>query len=189
MSVVTPSQPLSFESYCSFDDGTATRYELVNGRLKAMNPPSIQHIVVAKFLERAIDAEIQRLQQPWMCLREAGVRTGFAKSRLPDLMVVAADAAKGLWQQSAILQVTPLWVVEIVSPSSVEEDYRYKRSEYGAIEVPEYWIVDPLEAKVTVLYLEAGFYEEAVFGGEVAIASRLFPELQLSVNGILNAKS
>ncbi|QZZ23493.1 Uma2 family endonuclease [Leptothermofonsia sichuanensis E412] len=29
-----------------------------------------------------------------------------------------------------------------------KRDYRYKRSEYAALEVPEYWIVDPLDAKI-----------------------------------------
>lgn len=53
--------------------------------------------------------------------------------------------------------------VEVVSPDSVKRDYRYKRSEYVALEIPEYWIVDPLETKISVLLLEEGLYEETVF--------------------------
>jgi Uma2 family endonuclease len=58
--------------------------------------------------------------------------------------------------QSAVCQTSPLLVVEVVSPNLVKRDYRYKRSEYAALEIPEYWIVDPLESKVSVLLWNDG---------------------------------
>jgi Uma2 family endonuclease len=33
-------------------------------------------------------------------------------------------------------------------------------------EIPEYWIVDPIERKITVLQLVEGWYETAEFTGE-----------------------
>jgi Uma2 family endonuclease len=77
--------------------------------------------------------------------------------------------------------------VEIISPESIKRDYRYKRSEYAALAIPEYWIVDPLENKVTVLIWEEGFYEESVFIGSQPIQSVAFPELMLTVEQILSA--
>jgi Uma2 family endonuclease len=43
----------------------------------------------------------------------------------------------------------------VVSPGKANEDrdYRYKRSEYAARGIAEYWIVDPAQARVTVLTL------------------------------------
>jgi Uma2 family endonuclease len=38
----------------------------------------------------------------------------------------------------------PLLVVEVVSPNQEKRDYRYKRTEYAARGIAEYWIVDPL---------------------------------------------
>ncbi len=38
-----------------------------------------------------------------------------------------------------------------VSPNQENRDYRYKRSEYAARGIAEYWIVDPIAQKVTVL--------------------------------------
>jgi Uma2 family endonuclease len=124
---------------------------------------------------------------PWLCFREAGVRTGWRKSRLTDIYVLRADRVAGMLDQSAVCQTSPLLVVEIVSPDSIKRDYRFKRSEYAALEIPEYWIVDPLALKVTALYWEDGLYEESVFVEEEAIASKTLLELKLTVNQVLAA--
>ena len=42
-------------------------------------------------------------------------------------------------------EIPPLLAIEIVSPDSIQRDYRYKRSEYAAVGIAEYWIVDALE--------------------------------------------
>jgi len=44
--------------------------------------------------------------------------------------------------------------IEIVSPDSIERDYVTKRNQYEAARVKEYWIVDPLKQKVTLLRLD-----------------------------------
>jgi len=181
------TQRLTFEDYLTYDDGTDNRYELVDGELILMTPPRIEHYLIADFIDSTLKTEIQRLDLPWLTFREAGVRTGFSKSRLADLCMVTREQAKELLGQSAVFQTPPRLIVEVVSPESVTRDYRYKRSEYAAIEVPEYWIVDPLTAKVTVLQWEEGLYEETVFTGKQAIASPTLPEIQLTAAQILNA--
>jgi Uma2 family endonuclease len=178
--VNTAVQHLSFEDYLTYDDGTDSRYELVDGILVAMNPPIVEHFLIAKFLEQQLDAAIQQLGLPWLTFREAGIRTGFDKSRLTDLCVVTKEQTQELLGRSTIFQTAPLLVVEVVSADSVKRDYRYKRSEYAAIQVPEYWIVDPLTSKVTVLLWEEGLYEEIVCAGDQVIISRALPDLTLT---------
>ncbi|BAY01704.1 hypothetical protein NIES19_09400 [Anabaena cylindrica PCC 7122] len=134
-----------------------------------------------------LDQEIQRLILPWLCFRETGVRTGNKKSRLTDLSVVTLEQAKELINSSAVFQSPPLLTVEVVSPESVKRDYRQKRSEYAALEVPEYWIVDPLESKISVLLLEDGLYEETIFTANQKIISQTFPELNITVEQVFNA--
>jgi Uma2 family endonuclease len=51
--------------------------------------------------------------------------------------------------------------------------------------IPEYWIVDPVGQKVTVLTLVEGFYEQVEFRGNEIIVSHIFPELGLSVEQVL----
>ncbi|MFK0730241.1 MAG: Uma2 family endonuclease [Gloeotrichia echinulata GP01] len=185
--LTTPVTSVTFAEYLTYDDGTGFHYELVDGRLELMNPPTIEHFLITKWLEQLLGGEIQRLNLPWLSFRESGVRTGQNKSRLTDLCVVTLEQAKELMKVSAVFQSPPLLIVEVVSPESVKRDYRYKRSEYAALEVPEYWIVDPLEGKISVLLLEEGLYEETVFTNSQNIISRTFPELSITVEQVLNA--
>ncbi|BAY65280.1 hypothetical protein NIES22_53830 [Calothrix brevissima NIES-22] len=185
--VTTPVTSITFEEYLTYDDGTGFHYELVDGRLELMNPPIIEHFLISKFLEQSLDTEIKRLNLPWLCFQKSGVRTGKNKSRLTDLSVVTINQAKELLNTSAVFQSAPLLIVEVVSPDSVKRDYRYKRSEYAALEVPEYWIVDPLTAKITVLLLEEGLYEETVFTGNQQIVSQTFGEIAIAVDLVLNS--
>ncbi|BAZ52004.1 hypothetical protein NIES4103_46630 [Nostoc sp. NIES-4103] len=185
--VTIPVTRITFEEYLTYDDDNGFHYELVDGRLELMNPPTIQHFLITKFLEQILDTEIKRLGSPWLCFRETGVRTGVNKSRLTDLSVVMLEQARELINASAVFQSPPLLIVEVVSPESVKRDYRKKRSEYAALEVPEYWIVDPLQAKISVLLLEEGLYEETVFTAKQQIVSRTFPELAIAVEELLNA--
>jgi Uma2 family endonuclease len=184
---VTTAKLYTFEEYLTYDDGTDNRYELIDGRLELMNLPTFKHLLISKFLEQRFDLEIKRLALPWLCFREAGVRTGWRKSRLTDVYVLTQQQVLEQIDESAVCQTSPLLVVEVVSPESVKRDYRYKRSEYAALEIPEYWIVDPIESKVTVLLLEDGLYEETEFTGDKQIVSQTFPELSLTVEQIFAA--
>jgi len=79
----------------------------------------------------------------------------------------------------------PLLVVEVVSESTKRVDYRAKRAEYCVLNIPEYWIVDPLQGKITIFTLSEGWYDEAVFTDSDRVISPTFTELNLTVNQIL----
>lgn len=90
--------------------------------------------------------------------------------RVPDLIILTQELFTAIeGRRATIIQdmPSPALVVEVVSPGKANEDrdYRYKRSEYAARGIPEYWIVDPGKAQVTVLTLVDGLYEEAIFQG------------------------
>ncbi|NCQ84012.1 MAG: Uma2 family endonuclease [Microcystis aeruginosa W13-18] len=53
-------------------------------------------------------------------------------------------------------------------------------SEYAVRGIPEYWIIDPIALKISVLTLISGFYELAEFNKEDRIISVTFPDLQLT---------
>lgn len=178
--VATSVKRYSFEEYCQYDDGTNTRYELENGQLIAMTPPKGLHFLIAQRLEKILTAAIQEQQQSWLCFKEAGLRTTDRKSRMPDLMVVEQEYFMALLEESLVFDQPPVLAIEIVSPESFTRDYRYKRSEYASICVPEYWIVDPKESKITVLIFNEGLYDETVFVGQENIVSPQFPELKIT---------
>jgi Uma2 family endonuclease len=53
------------------------------------------------------------------------------------------------------------------------------------LDIPEYWIVDPLKEQVTVCTLLEGWYEAAEYRAEEVIASQMFAGLALTVGEIL----
>jgi Uma2 family endonuclease len=177
---------MTYEDYLFYDDGTDNRYELVDGELVEMAQPTMKHILIAKLIEKTLEAEINRLNKPWMCFREIGVRTGIRKSRIADVCVLTNEQVTEMMNESAVFDTPPRLVVEIVSPDSVQRDYRHKRSEYATLGIPEYWIVDPKAKKITVLWLEEGFYEETVFTLKQKIISPTFTEFPLTVEQIVS---
>ena len=60
-----------------------------------------------------------------------------------------------------------------------DRDYRYKRSEYAARGILEYWIVDPEFERVTILTLIDGLYEETIFENEQKITSNVIAQFSL----------
>jgi Uma2 family endonuclease len=189
--MVTTTQRFSLVEYLAYDDGTDRRYELVNGELVEMPSESDLNNVIAMYL---IGIFIQVI--PVLRLRrgtEVAVMGKRATVRIPDLLVLSEElesALSGANRSIVIMDMPPpLLAVEIVSPGKENEDrdYRYKRSEYGARGIAEYWIIDPTQGQVTVLSLVDGLYEEAVFRDGDRLVSATFPTLELTAQQILQA--
>ena len=81
----------------------------------------------------------------------------------------------------------PALVVEVVSPQQENRDYRHRRTEYAGRHIPEYWIVDPIAQKFTVLTWGDGLYEDQIYQGDGSIKSPLFPDLGLTAAHVLTA--
>jgi Uma2 family endonuclease len=184
------AKPMTLEEYLNYDDGTDTRYELVNGELIAMPTESRLNIKIAIFLLIQL-AKLGIPEDRIVIKTQIAVSGARATVREPDLMVlseVGAIALEGA-SQSLITQdmPPPLLVVEVVSPKQENRDYRHKRTEYAGRQIPEYWIVDPIAQKVTILEWVDGMYEEQIYQGEQEIASLLFPGLNLNATTVLTA--
>jgi Uma2 family endonuclease len=184
--MIVASPLFTLAEYFAYADGTDTRYELVNGKLVAMAQPTGIHGGMSEFASDNFRLEIQRLQLPLISKQDLiAVQTGQVNGkitcRVPDVVVITSEQWQEMRFREAVLtDSVPLLVVEIVSESTRNIDYRKKRAEYNAIEIPEYWIIDFSDRKVTVLFLEDGLYEETVYRDEEVIKSLLFPELQLT---------
>ncbi|MGG6240126.1 Uma2 family endonuclease [Nodosilinea sp. AN01ver1] len=194
---------MSLDDFFAYDDGTDTLYELENGELIATSSESdrnrrIAVILSAYFLQAGIGPECLRMKT------EVTVLGARSTVRLPDLMVLSDElaipgriASRIALENAPRSTVTidmppPQLVVEVVSPGkkNSDRDYRYKRSQYEARGIAEYWIVDPILQKVTVLTLVEGLYEAAIFEGEADITSALLTELasakRLTATQLLN---
>ena len=186
---VETKRKMTFEEYLTYDDGTDRRYEFVDGELVEMPTERPINSKIALFL---IARLLKAFGEDRICYKDTEIATSGkqVQARLPDLMVLSEELAVLLLNSGrgiiTLEMPPPELVIEVVSPGKTnqERDYRFKRSEYAARGIPEYWVIDP-EAKITVFTLETGFYEEAVYTGEMVVRSR-FESLQLTAEQILN---
>jgi Uma2 family endonuclease len=185
---------LTLKAYLAWENAAEKHYELVSGNLIEMPPESPQNAEIAiKLLlifAQFISPRLLRCKDTEIVV--SGTR---ATVRLPDLMVLTENLANDLYsnQRSTINidMLPPALVVEVVSPGKAnrDRDYRYKRSEYAARGIAEYWIVDPQESKVTVLLLDNGLYQENVYQDDDLVNSQLLTQLQLTASQVFSAST
>ncbi|GAP97863.1 Uma2 family endonuclease [Leptolyngbya sp. NIES-2104] len=186
------SNPMTLAEYLTYDAGTEQRYELVDGLLVEMPPESTRNSRIALFLlsEFLKLLPFQKISHKDYELVVSGAR---ARVRFPDLMVFTdelVEALSGATRGTILLEMPPPAIaIEIVSPGKTnrDRDYRYKRSEYAARGIAECWIVDPDEAQITLLTLVDGFYEAVILRDDDRIQSAQLPQLQFTVNQVMQA--
>ncbi len=195
---------LTLAEYLAYDDGTDTRYELVDGALIPMSVGTGKHGRVTEFIRDELKAEIKRSNRSWTATdMKIGVQsprgTRWDTCRIPDITVIPTAQWEEMDDREAVIRLndpTPILVIEVVRPSTAKEDYRAKHSEYAVLDIPEYWIIDPIKAQVTICNLLDGAYDDRIFlgkepltpGRSESIVSPTFPELNLTAEQILAAK-
>jgi Uma2 family endonuclease len=187
---------LTLAEYLAYDDGTDTRYELVDGALIPMSVGTGKHGRVTEFIRDELKAEIKRSNRTWTATdMKIGVQsprgTRWDTCRIPDITVIPTAQWEEMDDREAVIRLndpTPILVIEVVSPSTAKDDCRAKHSEYAVLDIPEYWIIDPIKAQVTICNLLDGAYDDRIFLGEETIISSTFPELDLTAEQILAAR-
>ncbi|MGA1283715.1 MAG: Uma2 family endonuclease, partial [Prochlorothrix sp.] len=147
-----------------------------------------------KLLEHEFEAAIARASHPWAVLPgliglQVPRGNRWDTCRIPDIVVLPQDQWRTLKGKEAVItleQTPPILVVEVVSESTKTTDYRYKQVEYSILGIPEYWIVDPLTDKVSILELIEGMYELETFQGNEQIQSNTFPNFHITPAQLLD---
>ncbi|MFN6451705.1 MAG: Uma2 family endonuclease [Nostoc sp. EfeVER01] len=177
---------MTLEEFFNYDDGTDALYEFEDGELLLITAESEINRRIAMFI---LVCFVQLGIPAYRLSMKTEIMTTGSRVRVPDLVVFSeelATAMEGAKRSTVMPEMPPpLLVVEVVSPNQSSRDYRYKRSEYAARGIAEYWIVDPIQQRVTVLEWVEGFYEEKVYLGDSAIASLVFADLKLTAVQVL----
>jgi Uma2 family endonuclease len=128
MSAASRPQPqqMTVAEFLEYDDGTDTRYELIEGQLVAMNPPATRHVQICQNISGALEHRLRPpcrvyASAPGVAIDEAGTTW-----RVPDLLVTCVRPAKGFF-------LAPRVVVEVLSPSTEKEDRTTKLDFYDGL--------------------------------------------------------
>ncbi|MSQ07289.1 MAG: Uma2 family endonuclease, partial [Dehalococcoidia bacterium] len=135
-----PRLKFTVDDYMATPEGT--RYQLLDGELIVAPAPNSRHQTVSRDVFIALHQfiSVHRLGEVWyapfdVVLSEHDVTQ-------PDILFVSYDRANII--TPANIQGAPELVVEVLSPSTQQDDRGYKRRVYGRHGVREYWIVDPV---------------------------------------------
>lgn len=134
---------MTVEEFLRWDDGTDTRYELIDGVPVAMAPPAEAHRILMTRLGSRIDARLAA-RRPCNAQVEAGVlRADRGDSYfVADVAVTCRPNERG---RQAIAD--PILIVEILSPGTEHHDRRTKLPAYRQIpSVSEILLLDSEEA-------------------------------------------
>jgi Uma2 family endonuclease len=113
---------MSLDEFLGWDDGTDTRYELIDGVPVAVAPPAEAHRILAMRLGSRINAALQDRRPCKVQIDAAVLRPDRADSYyVPDIAVTCRANAP---DRQAI--VDPVLIVEILSPSTERHDRRVK---------------------------------------------------------------
>ncbi|MYH60750.1 MAG: Uma2 family endonuclease [Caldilineaceae bacterium SB0675_bin_29] len=143
----------SEEEYLALDTNHLTEFS--HGRTEVLPLPTFSHQRLVALLYLLLLGFIEERGLGVVMFAPLRIQLGQGKFREPDLVFMAAEHADRLgelfWQGADL-------VMEIVSPDDPERDKVTKRREYAQSGIPEYWIVDPTDASITVLTLQGQEY-------------------------------
>lgn len=126
---------------------TKPRVEIGPQGLVMMMSPTTPHGITAAYLRRQIES-----QAPGMIVvADTDMEdAALGRMRVPDLIVLPEDLIEEQPEAAIDPRAVDL-VVEVVSKSNPENDYRDKIADYSAMGIPLYLIVDPGRGTAQVL--------------------------------------
>ncbi|MEV4896866.1 Uma2 family endonuclease [Nonomuraea sp. NPDC055795] len=123
------------------------RVELIRGRIVVNDVPTWKHNKIVSRLLKQIVAKAA--EEEWELGTNTKLFLGAQKDRyIPDLTVAPAEPR--MWGDDEIHAGDTLLVVEVVSPSSVHDDYAIKPKEYAIAGVQAFLRIDPMEATASI---------------------------------------
>ncbi|HWE04940.1 MAG TPA: Uma2 family endonuclease [Tepidisphaeraceae bacterium] len=168
------------EAYFELDGPYLVEYS--RGNLEIVPMPTMTHQRLASRLHIALHEVAPAGSE--VLFAGARIRVDEDVYREPDVLYIPREWTHLMREQYA--ERAGL-VIEIVSASNRDHDLDIKRREYAAAGIPEYWIVEPEERRVTVLTLKARRYtvRGAYSAGQQA-TSAILPKFNVDVAALFD---
>jgi Uma2 family endonuclease len=149
---VPPTARIRFDEFCELS-GDGEKADLIDGVISVAPPDSPAVNDLFLWLMTLLDGFVEEHDLGKVFVLRVAFRLDDWNGPEPDIAFVSKHRLHLV--ERRYVAGPPDLAVEIVSPESVERDYEKKRRQYERAGVPEYWIVDELEQRVTLLRLGA----------------------------------
>jgi Uma2 family endonuclease len=161
MATVTETRLMTTEELLAMPDDGVRRW-LIDGQLREEGRPGEETMTVRNRRHSQITTRVAQLLANWLDAQPAPrgvVLSGEAGVRLrrdPDLTVgidvvyVSAELMARQTDETSLVDGVPVLAVEILSPSTTQEQLHEKLGAYRRASVPLVWVIDPGDRTVRV---------------------------------------
>jgi Uma2 family endonuclease len=162
--------------------------EYTDGVVDVLPIPTTTHQLIVLLILNLIHKALGEGELGLVLTAPLRVRVSKTKYREPDIVVMLREHYERVGE--------PYWegadlVVEVVSEEGRQRDVEVKRADYAEAGIPEFWIVDPGQQRITVLTLDrsTGVYNEASVAERGQRAdSRLLPGLVVDAAAVFDLR-
>jgi Uma2 family endonuclease len=171
------AESVSFERFLT--DYSEGHYEWLMGKVIRVVTNNVNHNVLLGWLYNLLSLFLSLKGLGVVFLAGVPMKISSTRpGREPDLMVVLKANAHRI--RTTYIDGPADFVVEIVSPDSIERDRATKLEEYQAAGIPEYFLIDPRHRE-SILYKlgEDGVYYPTPLDSQGRLASTVLPGFAL----------
>jgi Uma2 family endonuclease len=179
--VETTDDLLTYDDYVTFPENDGIRKEIIEGELFMSPAPSIRHQKILKKLFKMIDNHVIKHNLGEVYFAPCDVILSHINIIQPDILYISNQNLKILKELN--IQGPPDLVVEILSPSTTDNDRIFKKRIYRKFGVKEYWIVDYEDNTIelwTLANQQVQFHVKAQ--ATVLFESKILPELKIDLS-------
>ncbi len=180
-----PQGGWSEEEYLALPDNRLTEFD--HGRVEVLDMPSESHQLLVAAVYRALMQFVAAERLGTVLFAPFPIKLWEGKLREPDVVFMRREHAE---RRHADYWLGADLVFEVLSPDDPRRDRETKRREYAMAGIPEYWLIDPAAATVTVFVLPAtgGAYDVAgVYAGGGLAESVTLPGFTIAVDALFGS--
>jgi Uma2 family endonuclease len=137
-----------------------TKAELFDGVMIVHSPATLQHDDIGGFVRTLMRCYAEARKAGHVLGPDTLVRLAPKRKFAPDALFVRKR--RMLKPRPKLFRGAPDAILEVLSPSTRDNDIEYKRPAYRAARVREIWFVDPANLEVIVDQLQGSEYTESI---------------------------
>jgi Uma2 family endonuclease len=164
-------------------------YDIIDGRRTFLMPPSLRHSHVRTNIAIAFHSDAGSIDAGvglvGILPTDIMIHKEPLFTRRPDLFVLSeaqSDLLDGL--DTLPLDLRPEIVVEVLDYDQTRDEVAARMSDYLAIGIPEFWLVDIAAKTVETYRAAAGIWERVPPEGPFCVRSITLPAVTIPINNI-----